>query len=123
MRSVFQSFSIVVATPRAGTIMTHPDFDQQPSKHPFDKYPVIGYRLERVVGRTASSSSKWILTRDDLGPRTFPTEVSEARARARLAELGLSDEGIEARFAWCKKWMATRILKPGQEPVMPLPPL
>jgi hypothetical protein len=104
--------------------MTHPDFDQKPSKNPFDKYPVIGYRLEQgEIKEDRFFVFEMDLTRDDLGPRTFPTEVSEARARARLAELGLSEEEIEARFAWCRKWMATRILKPGQEPVMPSPPL
>jgi hypothetical protein len=54
---------------------------------------------------------------------TPPVSVSEPEARTRLALLGLSDEEIEARVAWAKRWMATRILKPGGKPVMWLPPL
>jgi hypothetical protein len=104
--------------------MTHPDFDHKPSRVPFDKYPVVGYRLEQGDVRVERFFVfEMDLTRDDLGPRTFPPEVSEAQARARLAELGLSEDEIAARFAWCKKWMATRILQPGQDPVMPFPPL
>ena len=104
--------------------MSHPDFDEKPSRNPFDKYPVIGYRREQGgVKEERFFVIEMDLTRDNLGPRTFPSEVSETQARSRLTELGLSKQEIEARLVWCRKWMATRILKPGQEPVMPFPPL
>ena len=91
---------------------------------PFDRYPVVGYCLQQGPNREERFFViEFDLPNDDLGPMTPPVQMSEDRARARLAELGLSDEEIEARLSWAKRWMATRILKPGDESVMWLPPL
>jgi hypothetical protein len=104
--------------------MKHPDLDTKPSKNPFDRYPVVAYRLQQG---TSSEERFFVvefdLTRDNLGPMTPPVQMSEDQARTRLAALGLSEEEIEARLSWAKRWMATRILKPGDEPVTWLPPL
>jgi hypothetical protein len=104
--------------------MTHPDLDTKPSRMPFDRYPVVAYCLQEGTKREERFFVIEVdLPRDDLGPMTPPVAVSEAEARTRLASLGLSDAEIEERLAWAKRWMATRILKPGGKPVMWLPPL
>ena len=104
--------------------MPHQDLDTKRSKNPFDRYPVVGYAIEQGTSRDERFFVvEFDLTKDDLGPRTAPREMSEAHARARLAALGLSDAEIEARVSWAKRWMATRILPPGQDPVLGLPPL
>src|ERR1700694_789419 len=96
----------------------HPDFDSKPSKNPFDRYPVIAYRNE-----SGSEAQEHFfvfeidLPNDDLGPRSRPRSVTEGHARVRLAELGLTEPEIDARIAWARKWMATRIVSPGTKPV------
>ena len=100
------------------------EWDNKPPRLPFDRFPVMGYRLqqgEQVVEWFFVSEMD--LVNDKLGPLTLPLPRSEADARARLAELSLTEIEIEERIAWAKKWMATRILAPGSEPVMWLPPL
>ena len=90
----------------------------RPSRHPFDRFPVLGVRVEQ--GQQAEERfyvSEMDLPNDDLGPITPPPPRPEAEARARLAELGLTGPEIDARMAWAKKWMATVIREPGAEPV------
>jgi hypothetical protein len=104
--------------------MADPDLDTKPSKNPFHRYPVVAYRIEQGT----YSEERFIvvevdLTKDDLGPLTPPREMSEAEAHARLVALGLSTKDIEARLGWARQWMATRVLNPGDQPVMWLPPL
>lgn len=95
----------------------HPDLDTQRSKNPFNRFPVIAARVE-----AGSEVAEYFfvveidLVNDNLGPRTPPQPRSEAEARGRLAELGLSVEEIDARIQWARKWMATAIVAPGQKP-------
>jgi hypothetical protein len=104
--------------------MTYPDLDTKPSRLPFDRFPVVAYCLQQGTNREERFFVvEFDLPKDDLGPMTPPVHMSEDRARTRLAELGLSNEEIEARITWAKRWMATRILKPGDAPVTWLPPL
>ena len=104
--------------------MSHPDLDTKRSKCPFDRFPVIGYRLEQgTLSEERFFVAEFDLTRDDLGAMRPPSPVPEDRARARLAVLGLSEPEIESRISWAKRWMATRILKPGAKPVGWLPPI
>jgi hypothetical protein len=104
--------------------MTHPDLDTKPPRCPFDRFPVIAYRLEQgSLSEERFFVAEFDLTKDDLGPMTPPAPVTEGAARARLAALGLSGPEIESRLSWAKRWMATRILKPGANPVGWLPPL
>ena len=103
--------------------MTHPDLDTKPSKCPFDRYPVAAYKVEQG---TFSEERFYVLEidlpNDNLGPMKLPTPMSEAKARTRLTELGLSDGEIEARLTWAKLWMATLISTPGKSALW-LPPL
>ena len=105
--------------------MEHSPADMKESRNPFKRYPVIGYRIEEG----AHIDERFFIlefdpARDEAIPRTFPLERSEAGTRARLTELGLSSEDIEARMAWCKKWMATRVVSPGGAGrVLAAPPL
>jgi hypothetical protein len=102
----------------------HPDLDTEPSKNPFDRFPVIAYRVES--GTCAEERFLVLeidLPNDNLGPVTGPKFVTEPQARIRLAELGLTEAEVEARIAWARQWMATHIVKPGSDPVMWLPPL
>jgi len=90
----------------------------EPSRHPFDRFPVRGVRVEQ--GRQREEQfyvSEMDLPNDALGPLTPPPARTEAGARVRLAELGLSEPEIDARMAWAKKWMATVIREPGAEPI------
>jgi hypothetical protein len=104
--------------------MTHPDLDTRPSRLPFDRFPVVAYCLQQGTNREVRFFVvEFDLPKDDLGPMVPPVHMSEDRARTRLAELGLSNEEIEARIAWARRWMATRILKPGDAPVTWPPPL
>jgi len=102
----------------------HPDFDTRPSKNPFDRFPVVAYRLESGTNVEERFLVLEIdLPKDDLGPVTRPKHVSEPQARIRLTELGLTEAEVEARIVWARRWMATQIVKPGNESVMWLPPL
>jgi hypothetical protein len=104
--------------------MTHPDLDTEPSNCPFDRYPVVAWRVEQGEHSVERFLVLEIdLPNDNLGPMKAPAPVSEVQARARLGALGLSAAEIEARLVWARRWMATRVLKPGAEPVMWLPPL
>jgi hypothetical protein len=96
----------------------------RPSRHPFDRFPVVGYRIEQGErNEERFYVSEMDLPNDDLGPMKPPPPRSEIEARTRLAELGLTEPEIDARIAWAKKWMATVIRQPGAEPVVWLPPL
>ena len=102
----------------------HPDLDTKPSKNPFDRFPVIAYRVESGTHVEERFLVLEIdLPNDNLGPATGPKPVSESHARIRLAELGLIEAEVEARIAWARRWMATQIVKPGSDSVMWLPPL
>jgi hypothetical protein len=100
------------------------EWDNKKPKSPFDRHPVIGYRLEQGDRR-----EEWFyivemdLPNDDLGPMTPPAARTEADARTRLTDLGLAEADVEARIAWAKEWMATRILPAGGDSVMWMPPL
>jgi hypothetical protein len=102
----------------------HPDFDSRPSKNPFDRFPVLAHRTE-----CGNDVEEWFLmfefdlVNDNLGPRTVPPRRTEADARFRLAELGLEASEVDARIAWARRWMATRIMKSKDRPVLWLPPL
>ena len=95
----------------------HPDLDTKPSKNPFDRYPVVA---ARVKAGTEVSEYFFVaeidLPNDDLGPLAPPPRRSESEARARLAELGLNNDEIEARIQWARKWMATITVPEGQQP-------
>lgn len=102
----------------------HPDFDTKPSKNPFDRFPVIAYRVESAT----CTEDRFLvleidLPNDNLGPLSAPNYVTEPQARVRLAELGLTEAEGEARIAWARRWMATHIVKSDGDPVMWLPPL
>src|SRR5262245_3870313 len=104
--------------------MPHPDLDLNPPRYPFDRHWVSAWRLEQGDVREEYFYVFEIdLPNDDLGPMKMPDARSETEARARLIELGLTEEEIEARMDWAKKWMATLILKPGEERRSWLPPL
>jgi len=100
------------------------EWDNKKPKSPFDRHPVIGYRLTQ-----GDRTEEWFyvvemdLPNDDLGPMTPPVARAESDARARLTELGLAAADVEARIAWAKQWMATRFLRAGGESVMWMPPL
>lgn|SRR5262245_18565761 len=95
----------------------HPDLDTRGSKNPFDKFPVLACRVERGTDATDYFIVIEIdLPKDDLGPRTRPEPRTEAEARARLAELGLSEPDTEVRIQWARNWMTTSIVAPGAEP-------
>ena len=102
----------------------HPDLDTQPPSGPFDRFPVIAYRLE-----SGTEAEEWFfvlefdLPNDILGPLTAPKQMTEAQARVRLRELGLNETEVDARIEWAGRWMATHIVEPGNRPVMWLPPL
>ena len=95
----------------------HPDLDTKASKNPFDRYPVVA---ARVKAGTEVSEYFFVaeidLPNDDLGPLAPPPRRSESEARARLAELGLNNDEIEARIQWARKWMATITVPAGQQP-------
>jgi hypothetical protein len=89
-----------------------------PSRHPFDRFPVLAVRIEQ--GQEVEERfyvSEMDLPNDDLGPLMPPPPRSEPAARARLAELGLTEPEIDARIAWAKQWMTTIIREPGAEPL------
>jgi hypothetical protein len=100
------------------------EWDNERPRQPFDRFPVVGYRLQQ-----GDRIDEWFyvvemdLVNDKLGPPDPPPPRNEVDARARLAELGLAVADIEARIAWARQWMATRILPPDGEPVLWLPPL
>jgi hypothetical protein len=100
------------------------EWDNKPPKQPFDRFPVVGYRVQQ-----RERTDEWFfvvemdLVNDQLGPPGLPPARNEVDARARLAELGLAAPDIESRIAWARQWMATRILPPDGEPVLWLPPL
>ena len=101
----------------------HPDFDSKPARNPFNRYPVVAYRVEQ--GSAVAECFfvfEFDLANDDLGPLKPPGPVSETDARARLADLGLSTAETEARVAWAREWMATRFLQAGADGVSWLPP-
>jgi hypothetical protein len=103
--------------------VSHPDLDTEPSKCPFDRYPVTAYKVEQG---TFSEERFYVLEidlpNDNLGPMKMPTPMSEADARVRLAVLGLLEAEIEQRINWAKHWMATVVSTPGKS-VLWLPPL
>jgi hypothetical protein len=102
----------------------HPDFDSKPSRNPFDRFPVVAYRVEQGAATTDLFFVFEVdLPNDILGPLAPPAPVSEAQARGRLAELGLTETAIDERIAWARAWMATRVLEPGKGSVSWLPPL
>jgi len=89
-----------------------------PSRHPFDRFPVLGVRVEQ--GQEVEERfyvSEIDLPNDDLGPLAPPPPRSEEQARVRLAGLGLTEPEIEARIRWAKKWMATIVREPGAAPL------
>jgi len=100
------------------------EWDNKPPKQRFDRFPVVGYRLQQ-----GDRIEEWFyvvemdLVNDKLGPLSLPVPRNEVDARARLEELGLAVAEIEARIAWARQWMATRILPADGEPVLWLPPL
>jgi hypothetical protein len=98
-------------------VRDHPDLDLKPSKKRFDRFPVFAARVEAGPEVAEYFFVMEIdLPNDDLGPRTPPPRRSEAEARARLAELGLGEEDVDARIQWARKWMATTIVPAGQKP-------
>jgi hypothetical protein len=109
---------------RKTTKMPHPDLDLSPPKLPFDRYWVLGYRIE-----CGTEAEEWFfvfevdLVNDNLGPRGMPPQRTESDVRVRLTELGLNEPEIEARIAWARRWMATRIVKSKDSSVLWLPPL
>ena len=109
---------------KRGDEVAHPDLDTKPSKIPFDRYWVLAYRVE-----CGADVEEWFfvfeidLVNDNLGPRGMPPQRTESDARVRLTELGLNDDEIDARIAWARRWMATRILKSKDHGVSWLPPL
>jgi hypothetical protein len=104
--------------------MMHPDFDSKPSKNPFPRILVLAYRIE-----CGEDVEEWFfvfefdLVSDNLGPRTPRPRRTESDARIRLTELGLDASEVDARIAWARRWMATRIVKSKDSSVMWLPPL
>ena len=104
--------------------MAHPDLDLSPPKLPFDRYWVLGYRIE-----CGADVEEWFfvfevdLVNDNLGPREIPPQRTESEARIRLTELGLNHAEIEDRITWARRWMATRIRKSTDHSVLWLPPL
>jgi hypothetical protein len=107
----------------SGTDM-HEDLDTKPSKNPFDRFPVVAYRVET---NTHTEERFFVLEvdlpTDNLGPLAAPKPVTEAQARIRLGELGLTRADVEARIAWARRWMATHIKSSDNSSVMWLPPL
>jgi len=102
----------------------HPDLDSTPSKNPFDRFPVVAYRIESGTHVEERFFVLEIdLPNDNLGPLAPPTHVTESQARARLVELGLDHAAVEARISWARYWMATRVVSPDSDEVMWLPPL
>jgi hypothetical protein len=90
----------------------------RPSRHPFNRFPVLGVRVEQGLHiEERFYVFEMDLPNDDLGPMKPPPLRSEADARVRLAELGLAGPEIDARMAWAKTWMATVIRDPGAEPL------
>ena len=103
---------------------SHPDLDTKRSRNPFDRFPVVAYRLEsgtRIEERFLVLEID--LPNDNLGPIAPPAFVTEAQARLRLAELGLDHGEVDARIAWARQWMATHIKESDSNSVMWLPPL
>lgn len=95
----------------------HPDLDTKAPKNPFSRHAVIAARVESGSEITEHFFVvEMDLPNDDLGPRTPPPRRSETAARARLSELGLNADEIEARIQWARKWMATVIVAPGERP-------
>lgn len=95
----------------------HPDLDTRPSKNPFDRFPVLACRVE--VGTDAAEYFFVLeidLPNDNLGPRTRPVRRTEAEARARLAELGLTQAEVDARIQWARQWMTTTSVPAGSKP-------
>jgi hypothetical protein len=102
----------------------HPDLDTKPSKNPFDRFPVIAYRVESATYTEERFLVLEIdLPNDNLGPLTRPRPIAESEARSRLMELGLAQAEVDARISWARRWMATHIVRPGGDRVMWLPPL
>ena len=102
----------------------HPDLDSKPSKNPFDRFPVVAYRIESGTHVEERFFVLEIdLPNDNLGPLVPPKHVTESQARARLADLGLDHAAVEARSSWARYWMATHVVKPDSDRVMWLPPL
>ncbi len=102
----------------------HPDLDTKRARNPFDRFPVLAYRVE---SDTHSEERFFVLEidlpNDNLGPVAAPKPVTEAQARIRLGELGLTEADVEARIPWARRWMATHIKRSDKDSVMWLPPL
>jgi hypothetical protein len=93
--------------------MGRTDRETKPSAIPFDRHLVMAERLEMgPVTEDRFYVVEFDLTKDDIGPMTKPIPVTEVEveARARLAQLGLSESEIEGRLTWAKSWMTTRTI-------------
>ena len=93
-------------------------FDREPFD-PLVRYVVV---VDRVESGAASDERFYVVDRnavyDNLDAPKWPPHGSEAQARTRLAELGLTASEIDARITLARKRpMSTHILPPGTDPV------